>query len=113
MAHQNPERKNQIKHFHRQQIEDALIRHFPHCPQEHSQPILEKVLMRDWDKKTSMTKAVSIVVHNYIRHQMTDYDQIIGKSGITRDEARIIVKHEVQDWFDYWHTGADSCKPEP
>ncbi|WP_373237802.1 DUF2293 domain-containing protein [Cohaesibacter celericrescens] len=99
------------KRFQRYQLEAALIRHFPNSPQEHASTIIEKSLARDWTKQTSMTKAISIVVHNYIRHNLTDYEKLLTRSGITRDEARIIVKPEVDDWFEYWHAGTDALKP--
>ncbi|WP_373237801.1 DUF2293 domain-containing protein [Cohaesibacter celericrescens] len=103
--------KKRTKRFQRKQIETALSRHFPYCPEDHRIQIIDNVLAKDWDKKTSMTQAVSIVVHNHIRHQMTDYENLIGKSGILREETRIIVKPELDDWFEYWHSGTDTLKP--
>ena len=108
-----PDQKNRTKRFQLNQVEAALSQHFPYCPQGHRIPIIDKVLARDWDKKTSMTQAISIVVDNHVRHQMTDYDKLIGKSGISREEARIIVKLELDDCFEYRHSGKDIYKPEP
>lgn len=104
---------HKTKRFQRNQIELALSRHFPNCPPEHSEIIIKKAFERDWNKKTSLTKATSIVVHNHIRHHLTDYEELLKKRRLTRDEARLIVKPEVDDWFDYWHSGHDIGKPEP
>jgi hypothetical protein len=110
MANKKP---NQTKIFPRHQIAQALLKHFPYCPSEHRHLILGKMAEKNWTRKTSLTRAISIVVHNHIRHHLTDYDELLRKKGLMRDEARLIVKPEVDDWFDYWHTGNDASKPEP
>jgi hypothetical protein len=46
-------------------------------PADHADQILEKVMKRAWTKKTSLTKAVAIVAHNHIRHELTDYESLL------------------------------------
>lgn len=96
---------HQTKQFQRSQVETAIARHFPNCPSDHAAQILEKVMKRAWTQKTSLTKAVSIVTHNHIRHELTDYECLLQISGMTREDARLIVKPEVDDWFALWHSG--------
>jgi hypothetical protein len=105
--------KRKFKSFQRPQIELAFIQHFPYCPPKDKAIIVARVQNRNWDKKTSLTQAISISVHNYIRHHLTDYEELLKNRGLTRDEARLVVKAEVDDWFDYWHTGNDIAKPDP
>jgi hypothetical protein len=104
---------NKTKRFQPHQVEATLIHHFPYCPKEHREQIKEKVLSRDWHKKTSLVKAISIAVHTHIRHHMTEYEWWLKQAGITRDEARVIVKPDVDDWFEYWSSGNDASKPNP
>lgn len=113
MIRHQPQQKQRFKKFQLRQIEQALLKHFPYCPSEHRQLILEKVANRNWTRKTSLTRAIAIIVHNHIRHHLTDYDELLREKHLMRDEARLIVKPEVDDWFDYWHTGNDTSKPEP
>ncbi|SNZ07438.1 DUF2293 domain-containing protein [Cohaesibacter gelatinilyticus] len=97
---------HQTKQFQHSQVEATIARHFPNCPSDHADQILEKVMKRAWTKKTSLTKAVAIVAHNHIRHELTDYESLLQISGMTREDARLIVKPEVDDWFDFWSSGS-------
>ncbi|SNZ07452.1 DUF2293 domain-containing protein [Cohaesibacter gelatinilyticus] len=87
MTRQQPRQKQRFKKFQLRQIEQALLNHFPYCPSEHRQLILEKMTERNWTRKTSLTRAISIVVHNHIRHHLTDYEEMLREKHLTRDEA--------------------------
>lgn len=90
-----------------------MARHFPYCPEDHKAQVLQRLIARDWTKKTRIVAALSIVVHNYIRHNLTDYEGLIRKGGLTRKEARLIAQPELDEWYEYWHSGHDPLKPEP
>lgn len=98
---------HQTKLFQCSQVEAAIARHFPNCPSDYAAQFLEKVMKRAWTKKTSLTKAVAIVAHNHIRHELTDYESLLQISGMTREDARLIVKPEVDDWFAHWNSGSN------
>ncbi len=113
MPQDDAARRKRTKRFQKQQSETALLRHFPYCPGNHRQKILQKVINRAWTKRTSLIEAISIVTHNYIRHNLTSYDSLRNLHALSREEARKVVKPEVDDWFEYWHSGYDVGKPEP
>ena len=99
--------------FTRYEVEETLLIHFPYCPEERRQMIADRVMTHGWTCSTSIVTAVSIVVHTHIRHTLTDYETWLDRHGITRQEARLMVKPEVDDWFSYWHSGHDIDKPDP
>ena len=98
--------------FTQEEVEETLLIHFPYCPKDRRQMIADRVMTHGWTSSTSIVTAVSIVVHTHIRHTLTDYETWLDHHGITRQEARLMVKPEVDDWFDYWHSGHDIDKPD-
>ena len=63
------------------------------------------VAERVWEPPVSLGKAVGIVLSTYVRHERTDYDLLLRKHQLTRDEARQVVKGEhdamLRSWMIY------------
>jgi hypothetical protein len=73
----------------------------PRCPAAHRNKISWLVQQRSW-RDCTLSKAVGICAHSYIRHRLTDYHEWLDRSRLERDEARIIVKPELDEIFAYW-----------
>lgn len=83
------------------QILEAVDRVFPACPHKHTRRILKIVSARHWfDIKLSAV--VEQVAGNVIRHELTDYDDLIDRHGLDPDEALVAVEGEVGDILRDW-----------
>lgn len=88
-------------HFSDQQIRDFMKAKMPHCPEEHRERVINRVTAKQWEGCT-LSRAIGICSHNYIRHELTDYETWLNRHRLERDEARLIVKDEVEEIFDSW-----------
>ncbi|WP_420336174.1 DUF2293 domain-containing protein [Roseibium sp.] len=73
----------------------------PGCPRTHRDKIVRRVSSRTWQDCT-IGNAVGICSHNYIRHRLTDYETWLYRHKLERDEARLIVKEELDEIFQSW-----------
>ena len=76
-----------------------MLRH-PRCPDFAALFFANEVAERDW-KNATLGKAVGITMQNFLRHQMTDYDQLL-MCGVDRHEARRRVQPRVQAMIASW-----------
>lgn len=55
-------------------------------------------------------EVAGILVSNYVRHELTDYDRLLringAGEGLTREEARLVVAQEVEDMANHWRQGS-------
>jgi len=82
---------------------------FPACPPHHSEQIVTRVAGRNW-KDTTIDKAISIVVTNYIRHTLTDYESLMKRHRLTRQEARIAEAGTVKAILQSWQKPLDQAE---
>ncbi|WP_434052928.1 MAG: DUF2293 domain-containing protein [Roseibium sp.] len=75
----------------------------PNCPRDHRERIIGRVVTRKW-RNCSLGKAVGICSHNYIRHRLTDYEALLKRHTLERNEARQIVKAELDEMFLSWQS---------
>jgi len=73
----------------------------PSCPHKHARQILKIIARRYW-QETRLTAVVERVAGNYVRHDLTDYEELMNVHGLTQEEARIAVEDEVQDILRDW-----------
>lgn len=57
---------------------------------------------RLWQPPVSLGQAVGIVMSTHVRHEQTDYDSLMRKHKLTRDEARQVVKAEHDAMLKSW-----------
>ena len=76
----------------------------PGTPQVHALEIAERIAKRSWDRAT-LGKVVGIVITNYVRHELTDYERLLRAPGIAREEARMLVHKNVADVLATWSVG--------
>ena len=86
--------------FTDQAVRKHLLRHHPACPPLVREKILYRVIDRTWD--CSIGCAVGLSIQNFVRHELTDYEQLYRVPGLTKEEARLIIKDEVKDIIARW-----------
>jgi hypothetical protein len=88
---------------------EAVIRHLrihhPGCPKEISRAIAERVSAKEWSGAT-IGAAVGIELQNFIRHTLTDYDELIRSRTMTREEARAFIAKDVRKVLRIWRKPA-------
>lgn len=91
------------------QIWAAKVRaRFPSCPGYYRDEIAERLATRTVLPGLER-QAVEEMARSVIRHQLTDYDALLARHTLSREEVRQIVEPEVEDWFAEWE---DRARPE-
>jgi hypothetical protein len=67
---------------------------------------VERVCKRGWTKGTTIGAAVGMTLENYVRHNFTDYDLLLSRYRLDREEARLIVRREIDDVLELWRRRA-------
>jgi hypothetical protein len=94
--------------FRPKSVRKHMDKHFPACPPLHREQIVTTASERTWEN-ASIGKAVGIVVTNYIRHRLTDYEVLMRRHRLTREEARIIEAEKVRDIWRSWQKPLDQA----
>lgn len=76
----------------------------PGTPQVHALEIAERIAKRTWERAT-LGKVIGIVITNYVRHELTDYERLLRVPGMAREEARWLVHEDVADVLATWSVG--------
>lgn len=79
----------------------------PGLPPALRQHFASEIADRLWQPPVSLGKAVGIVMSTYARHEGTDYDALLRRHKLTRDEARLVVKAEHDEMLRSWSKRAD------
>lgn len=87
----------------------VLNEHLPNCPSEHAEAIVTNVMLKDWTN-VPVWIAVTITAHVHIRHCLTDYELLLKKHRLKREEARLCVKSEVDEIFASWRRSRERVK---
>lgn len=78
------------------------MRHHPNCPVELVASYADIISTREGDVPLTLGHAFSLTADNHVRHELTDYDRLLGIHGLTQEEARIIVSFEVTSILTVW-----------
>ena len=89
------------KRFAVEVVSEHIKRHHPGCPADASATLALEIAGRRWAKVT-LGKAVGMVITNYVRHHLTDYEQLLKVPGLSRLEARRTVASEVSSILSAW-----------
>ncbi|MBZ9857069.1 DUF2293 domain-containing protein [Mesorhizobium sp. CA13] len=88
---------------------DVVMRHLrihhPGCPKESCHTIAIGVSARNW-RGLKLGAAVGIELQKYIRHSLTDYDELLRSKMMTREEARSYIAPHVQEVLRKWRKPA-------
>ncbi|HEY4545165.1 MAG TPA: DUF2293 domain-containing protein [Pedomonas sp.] len=86
------------------QVWAAQIRaRFPSCPGYYRDEIAERLAARTVPPGLER-QAIEEMARSVIRHQLTDYDDLLSEHTLSREEARQIVEPEVEEWFAEWES---------
>lgn len=106
-----PEQKEKRKQARQRKdvesFEARILAEFPACPSETARAIAVEATEIGSGRVGRSTQAddpVRAAVVAWIRHNRTEYDEIIGEVG--RDEARRAVAHEIRETLDAWSNKA-------
>lgn len=83
------------------QILEAIVRTLPSCPHKHVRRILKIVSARRW-LDIKLSAVVEQVAGNTVRHDLTDYDDLIDRHGLDPDEALVAIADEIADILRDW-----------
>ncbi len=76
--------------------------HHPNCPPEIAERLVKLIAKRVWQPPVTLGQAFGIVATTFVRHRLTDYDQLFEIKGLTREEARIIVAPSLHAILEGW-----------
>lgn len=92
----------------------SIERVFSHIDQKHPglpaglrQHFGSQIADRLWQPPVNLGQAVGIVMSTYARHERTDYDALLRRHRLTRDEARQVVKAEHDEMLRSWSKPVD------
>lgn len=77
---------------------------YPALPAQISESLIEQWAGRSFEKK-ELYRLTHMMVGSYIRHEMTDYEQLLKVHKLTKKEARQCVNGEVQDGLKAYRIG--------
>ena len=97
--------------FSRSAVDEHIRCAHPRIPAELAAILAERISSREWRLPLTIGRAFALAAQAYVRHEMTDYDRILRVPGLTREEALLIVKAEVQAIMDAW--AGEKARPEP
>ncbi|MFK0688794.1 DUF2293 domain-containing protein [Mesorhizobium sp. IMUNJ 23033] len=84
---------------------EAVVRHMRvhhlGCPKKTRLTIAARVSAREW-KDVRLGAAVGIELQKYVRHSLTDYDELLRSKMMTREEARTFIAPQVEEILRVW-----------
>lgn len=95
------ERRNR-QWFHQYEVEYFIRREFPGCPEVAVLYYAREICTRpkNW-QGVSIEAAVDVTIQNHLRHEFTDYDQML-MVGVRRKDARQRVQPRVRAIIARW-----------
>ena len=85
-------------------IRRMMRRNYPGLPAQSMEYIVNH-----WQGQEVETRVMNNIVHmiarTYIRHELTDYDHLLSGHKLSKQEARLCVKDEIDDYLAYFKIG--------
>lgn len=101
-------RAKKAAHFTLERVLSHLDNRHPGLPSELRQRFGNEIADRLWQPPVSLGQAVGIVMSTYVRHEQTDYDTLMRRHKLTREEARQVVKAEHDGMLEAWSKTNDN-----
>ena len=89
------------------EIKAHLHAHHPHCPEWIRHELYRLIRRRRWSGP--LGQAVGITMDTFVRHELTGYEMLFNLKGMSKEEARRLVRPEVTDIIASW--GPDNPTP--
>ena len=93
-------RRNRVSNYPFNAVCQHIRKHHPGCPDFAVEHFATEIAKRDW-KGATLGNAVGIVMHNSLRHMMTEYEALLLQ-GVERLEARRRVQPKVNAMLAMW-----------
>lgn len=100
-------RAQKASQFSIERVLSHIDKKHPGLPTELRRHFGSEIADRLWQPPVSLGKAVGIVMSTYARHERTDYDALLRRHKLTRDEARLVVKAEHDEMLRLWSKSVD------
>ncbi|WP_296085427.1 DUF2293 domain-containing protein [uncultured Agrobacterium sp.] len=102
------QRRKHKQWFHLYEVEYFIRDEYPRCPEFAVVRFAHQVCTepKNW-RGVSIAVAVDHVIQNMLRHELTDYDQLL-LVGVKRKEARARVKPKISAMIRQWRTSTPS-----
>lgn len=88
---------------------DDVVRHLrvhhPGCPTRTRLTIAARISAKNCAGR-KLGAMVGIELQNYVRHDLTDYGQLLRSGMMTRDEARAYIEPQVKEVLSSWRKPA-------
>lgn len=105
------QRRRYTQWFHQYEVEYFIRREYPGCPEFAVVRFAHLVCTepKNW-RGVSIAAAVDHVIQNVLRHELTDYDQML-LVGVRRKEARLRVQAKIAAMIAIWQTIDEGQRP--
>jgi len=84
------------------EVLDHIRQHHPGCPGRHAHRIITRVIGRPHWRGVRLGEAVGVEMQNYVRHHLTNYDNLLALQGLDKAEARSLIKGKVRKIIAKW-----------
>jgi hypothetical protein len=84
------------------EVLDHIREHRPRCPASRAHQIILRVLSRRHRQGASLGQAVGMAMQIYIRHTLTNYDNLLVLRGLPKAEARAMIKKKIRKTIAKW-----------
>lgn len=101
-------RAKKATQFTLERVLSHLDNKHPGLPPELREGFGNEIADRLWQPPVSLGQAVDIVMSTYVRHERTDYDTLMRRHKLMRDEARQVVKAEHDGTLAAWSKAKDA-----
>lgn len=99
-------------HFTEVDVRRHIRRRHPDCPETVQRALIARIVARSWPG-CKIGEAFGIAAANYVRHELTDYERLMKVDGLWREEARLVVKGEVEDIISSWSGRKERTPVDP
>jgi hypothetical protein len=94
------------------EVDAHIDKRHPFCPSGIRKAIRRRIV-KDWWNRPRIGRALGIVSENFVRHEMTDYENLLAEGSLSLDEARRAVAPIVREVIRSWsHCAFEGNKPE-
>jgi hypothetical protein len=90
------------------QLDVYLQAMYPGCPESLHKLIVNYVRSKSRFGRLAEISAIAATI--VVRHNLTDYDRLL-RMGLTREEARLVVKDEIQETLSIWKRNSAERDP--
>ena len=89
-----------VRRFSASDLGQHIRQHHPNCPKTVRKALIRRIVAKPW-VNANMGTAVGITIENYLRHEVSGYDNLL-RLGIERDQARTLIRPQIDLILAIW-----------